>query len=75
MQGWPNRTPPPRFGPRPATARPADEPPELAALLAQERAHTLRTFICAVAVVLAAACLIPIANARPRYRPPPAKAD
>jgi hypothetical protein len=45
------------------------ERPELAALVVRERAHTLRTLICAVAIVLAASCLIPIANARPRYRP------
>ncbi len=46
-----------------------DERTDLAVLRAQERAQTLRLLICAVSVVFAVGCLIPIANARPRYRP------
>ncbi len=42
----------------------------LAALAIQERHHTARLVICALAAVAAIGCLIPIANARPRYRPP-----
>lgn len=41
----------------------------LAALAIQERHHTARLAICALAAVALIGCLIPIANARPRYRP------
>jgi len=45
-----------------------DERPDLEALRMQERAQTLRLGLCVIAVVLMAASLIPIANARPRLR-------
>ncbi|HXQ11147.1 MAG TPA: hypothetical protein VN805_09170 [Caulobacteraceae bacterium] len=51
-----------------AAAKLAEEQPELVALHLQERAQTWRLLICAVAVVFAVGCLIPIANGRPRYR-------
>jgi hypothetical protein len=40
---------------------------ELAALRIRERAQTLRLSLCVVAAVLLMACLIPIANGRPRF--------
>ncbi len=43
--------------------------PGLAALAIQERHHTARLMVCALTAILALCCLIPIANARPRYRP------
>jgi hypothetical protein len=39
---------------------------ELETLAVREWHHTVRLGLCAVAAVLAVACLIPIANARPR---------
>ncbi len=51
---------------------PADAPAgDLAALTLHENHRTLRLAIVAVAVVLATAALIPIANAQPRRRPAP----
>jgi len=42
---------------------------ELAALMIRERHQTLRLMIAAAAIVMALGALIPIANARPKYRP------
>jgi hypothetical protein len=47
----------------------ADDWADLRALVIRERAQTLRLGLCVLAAVGMIACLIPIANARPRWRP------